>query len=971
MKSARILFALLALSVATSSGRAVADDPTTSTVSGVAGVVGRYRGFADDGGFLNILPPGQNSGVTGTMLKQIAAALKDEGDFPPHYVDQLQMYQSLVQATALTDATLTDYFKDSSFGVAEDDIGRVYKPHDDVTVIRDKSFGVPHIYGVTRYATMFGEGYSTAEDRMFFMDVLRHVGRGRLAEMIGYDEGFIGRDQGTVATSPYTEKDLTAQVNGLEESGAEGASIVADIRAYADGVNEYLKAVASDDALMPVEYTLLNHTPEPWIAEDAVAIATLVGGIFGRGGGREVRNACGLERLSKNLGDDPRTARQIFDDLHFLDDPKSPTTSSTSTPYALGESRKAIPAANPKIDCTSLVPISEAAPAVDDLAIGLGKTSSLLARDNRWAPTFNFLRTLADAQENGVHMSNAILIGGHETKSGRPIAVFGPQIGYSAPELLTEKDVHGPGIDARGVGFLGVDFYVLLGRGDSYAWSATSSGSDNVDQGILKLCNTAGGEPTLESDGYLQRDACKAFETWEHTINAPATALAPTPKNTSWAVQRSEHGPVLWRGTLADGTPIAIVEKRSTYGHEADSAFGFKQLNDPEFMAAGVDSFRLAVGNGIDYTFNWFYADNRDIAMQNSCLCPIRAEKIDATTPVLFGGPFDWSGEFLRPSQLPHAVNPDSGFLISWNNRPAPGWEASDAEFSYGPVHRSLLLSRKVRALLDADRPAEPSVVRSDIVAIMRDAATQDLRGVEVLPLLLGHMGDPPASAGARLLDMRERLEIWADSGAFRRDADDDGEYDDPVAPAIMDAWWKQVLIEIFKSDGDALLALQIGNDGLDSYSETTSAVVAAITDSTQHSFCVESGCSKELWRALRTAKSELEVEFGTSDVSLWQRTIEDDQISYATLLAGMPSMQWQNRPTFQQVVQLETDRERPTPSRDPFEVEATPPLRNGSSSKFGRDTALPALVGVGLLALIVTLGYKRQVRRRRSSHLS
>jgi acyl-homoserine lactone acylase PvdQ len=85
-------------------------------------------------------------------------------------------------------------------------------------------------------------------------------------------------------------------------------------------------------------------------------------------------------------------------------------------------------------------------------------------------------------------MSNAVLIGREHTKANRPIAVFGPQTGYFMPQLLVEKDVHGPGIDARGAAFAGTDLYVQLGRGTDYAWSATSAGADNIDQFVLRLC---------------------------------------------------------------------------------------------------------------------------------------------------------------------------------------------------------------------------------------------------------------------------------------------------------------------------------------------------------------------------------------------------------------------------------------------------------------------------------------------------
>lgn len=950
---------------ASSYGSARAQESTTTT-SGGATVDGRYRGYDDGGGFSNILPPGQNAGVTESMLAQITDALAGNAEFPPHYEDQLRMYDALVQADGLDEANLGDYFKDASFGVPPDDIGRVYQPHDDATVIRDLSFGVPHIYGRTRYATMFAQGYTTAEDRLFFMDVLRHLGRGRLSELIGYSDAFAGRDKGTVASSPYSEADLTEQVRTLEESGPDGAAIVSDVEAYADGVNAFIDAIADDPSLQPIEHKLLGVTrPDPWVTEDAVAVATLVGGIFGRGGGREVENACGLRRLAANLGGTAAVARTIFDDLHFVDDPASPTTGTVVTPYPLARPTLVDPDANPAIDCTSLRPVNEAAPATDDLAAGLGATRALLGRDRRWGPTVGFLDTFERARREGAHLSNAILVAGDRTAAGRPIAVFGPQIGYSAPELLTEKDVHGPGIDARGVGFLGVDFYVLLGRGNRYAWSATSSGSDNVDQVVLRLCEPAGGRATLDSVGYERGETCEAFETWDHVIDAPATPLAAEAQRIVWPVQRSAYGPVLWRGALVDGTPIAVVEQRSTYRSEVTSAVGFKQLNDPEFMAPGAEAFRVAVGRGIGYTFNWFYVDDRDIAFQDSCRCPIRASGTNPTLPVLAGAGHDWTGEYLDVDQLPHETNPESGYLVSWNNRPAPGWQSSDAEFDYGPVHRSQLLSKKVDALLAEDSPAAPTVTRADIVTIMRDAGTQDLRGVEMVPRLLAVMGDPPAGIDPRALDLRERLEIWSDNGAFRRDADGDGEYEDAVAPAIMDAWWPHILDAVFADDGDARRALRLSNGGRDGSSGGASALAATLDGTTQHPFCEES-CRDELWRSLRLALRDLRAEFKTATVADWKRTVEDDQIEYETLVAGMPTIDWQNRPTFQQVVQLETEGDRPEPPDGTSPTtDATTPAPGDADD--GASTGVKIAVGAVALGAIVAFAIARQRRRRRS----
>src|SRR5262249_13037164 len=133
---------------------------------------GRYHDFGDACGFLNILPPGQDGVLNGPE------AVAPQGrQYPPHVQEQLRMDADLVyNAPVLTDDRLLELYKDASFGVRADDIDRVYSPTANVTVVRDRSFGVPHIFGDTRYATMFAQGYTGAEDRLFLMDVLRHLG---------------------------------------------------------------------------------------------------------------------------------------------------------------------------------------------------------------------------------------------------------------------------------------------------------------------------------------------------------------------------------------------------------------------------------------------------------------------------------------------------------------------------------------------------------------------------------------------------------------------------------------------------------------------------------------------------------------------------------------------------------------------------------------------------------------------------
>ncbi len=875
-----ILAAIVAAAVLLGSAgdRATADPP-----------IGHYQDFGDAKGFLNILPPGQD----GTWSAADAAA--GNAAYAPHMRDQLAMYSDLVyNAPALPDDRLTDFFKDASFGVPQNDIDRVYSPTAGVTVIRDRSFGVPHIFGTTRYATMYAQGYTAAEDRLFLMDVLRHLGRARLSEFLGNTPANQSLDRGIIADAPYTEADLTAQIAAMQASGAEGAAIVSDGAAYVLGVNAYITEALSDSTKLPFEYTALGATLNPWVAEDTIAIAAQVGAQFGKGGGGEVGNHCGLKSLAIATGS-AVTARTIFDDLHLANDDEAPTTSPDAAPYMtnLGPVN---PAAHPDIDCATLDAVIDN-PGGGAFAAPTGGGDALVTE------------SIFGDQTSA---SNALVVSGAHTATGAPIAIFGPQTGYFMPQLLVEKDVHGPGIDARGASFAGVDVYVQLGRGTNYAWSATSSGADNVDQWVLELCVPGGGTPTTASMGYMHNATCKPIETYQHNQS--------TTPPISWRVERTpDYGPISQRGTLTNGTPIAIAQKRSTYGAELESARGFYRVNDPAKMANGFSDFRNAMGAGSDYTFNWLYVDATNIGYQHSCKCPQRATGVDPYLPAWGNGSWDWQG-YIPLGDQPFSLNPAQGYLASWNNKQAPEFMANDRNFGYGPVYRSQRLESRIQ-----DAIAGGNIDRAQMADIMEDAGTVDLRGQEVLPLLLQTMAPTLASQTATAQDMFARLTAWEATGAHRRDANHDGEYDDPQAPAIMDAFWSPLVHAMFDtSSSNAISHLGIGihdapsghngsafQGGMYSHvqKDLRQVLGAAVIDPFSQTYCGAGNlatCAASLWTALNTAATTLQTQFGTPIVANWKRAVVDDDVRSSGIgVSTVPAFHWIDRPTFQQLVQI------------------------------------------------------------------
>ena len=157
--------------------------------------------------------------------------------------------------------------------------------------------------------------------------------------------------------------------------------------------------------------------------------------------------------------------------------------------------------------------------------------------------------------------------------------MFGPQTGYFSPQMLMLQELQGPGISARGAAFAGLNLYVLLGRGQDYAWSATSApGPHRHVRG--GRCAHRRQRPDGGPDRYLYHGQCLAMEALEQRNSWRPTTADPTPAGSYRLLAlRTKYGLVTSaaRSAAADG----VHQLRSTYRHEADSAIGFQAFNDP------------------------------------------------------------------------------------------------------------------------------------------------------------------------------------------------------------------------------------------------------------------------------------------------------------------------------------------------------------------------------------------------------
>jgi acyl-homoserine lactone acylase PvdQ len=894
--------------VASLSPTAVAGDPAPVDV-------GADRAGESYGNLWNILPPGSNGNATALDVAVLGGTTATATS-PGHFADQLEMYDALTRRDpgTISRADIDQLYKREDFTPAT--VVSTQSPRPGLTIQRD-AFGVPFITGATFEDTEFGAGYAAVQDRMFLMDVLRHTGAARMAEFVGNTPGNVAMDQEQLRSAYYTPAEANAQIQkAAEDAGTGGPRLIAAVDSFIAGINQAQRDLCPVIAAptCPAEYVALQKTPTDWTRADIVYIASLVGGIFGKGGGQETENAAWWRSLKARFG--KKEALRIYGDLREKNDPEAPTTSTKKTPYDAAPFDPDRPGVALPDRGGATAPGTGAAVRGAAPAPGKGKVKPRLDLPNGVSVDLSQLR--------GHGMSNALLVTGKKSATGQPTAVMGPQTGYYAPQLLVEQVLVGPGIQARGVAFAGTNLFVQLGRGLDYAWSATSAGSDNIDTVAEKLCNTDGSTPSVASTGYLVGKACVPMDSQVHSETTTPNLTAPAAATTyRFQVLRTRHGIVQERTTVR-GRPVALVTQRSTYGHEVDSVLGFSEFNDPGFVHDAA-SFQRAASD-IDYTFNWFYADDKDISYYSSGLLPKRSKKVEPDLPHWAGKRYDWKG-WLSFKRHVHQTNPKRGYLVSWNNKQAPSFAAADDTWSYGAVYRSLALEKRLLSKIKGRKKID----LPGLVGVMAGGATADSRAAYTLKWLLKVIGKDPQTKAARSL-----LEQWLHSGAERVDRDRDGAYEHQAAIALFDSWWEDgsqsVAYDALSGRLGALVRQlpqrlddhpRLGGgssfNGVAWYGylskDLRSVLGKKVEGAYSTGYCGKGSlkaCRTRLRASLAGAVARVLGEQGATSVGqLTYDKHQDDIRSVTGGVVGVRPIDWQNRPTFQQVIEFFSHRPR------------------------------------------------------------
>ncbi|MGQ0536123.1 MAG: penicillin acylase family protein [Methanobacteriota archaeon] len=707
-----------------------------------------------------------------------------------------------------------------------------------VRIHRDAQ-GVPHVYADTEEALFFGEGYAQAEDRAFQMEILRRAAKGRLAEILG--EPMLGSDV-AMRRQLASEPERWAIFSALAARDRDA------LAAHADGVNAGLAAIFADPRRTPVEFAGLADPPKPWTVTDTLAILELMMQTFAEDGGDEVANAHLLLALEQEFG--PADGRRMFDDRVWYVDPESP------------------PTIDPADLSYEFPPPPAEVPAAQRALLSDGVLSAGAEATRAHEAAYEALRGIGVPMSWG---SNALLVSGRLTESGRPILLGGPQTGLFIPSLLWEVGLHGAGFDAVGVippGLPGI----AIGRTRHAAWTITSGQSDNVDTFVV----------LLDESGTKYRQG----ESWAPLRKRTETFLvngAP-PRVEAVDLLDTHYGPVV---AVSDDGRHAIVRAAAIHDGLEASVLCIARLGTATTLLEFSSCVRELSGN-----FNFYWADDGGhIAYFHVGRFPERRAGFDPRLPIPGDGTADWTG-WYPASRLPRIVDPPSGWLANWNNLPAKGWPSGDSRNAFGKMHRVGGLQRIAAAAI-ADGPLSVA----DVEVVNRRAATSDVFAFHFEPILAAAAPGPARDA---ILD-------WIRAGAPIVDADADGSIDHEGAAyweAFHAALHDRILAdELGEGLPEAFYAKEIVGANADGHGGAGyTLLLRALEGSTRHDWADDRSTPER-----ESAAHQHQEALSRASQTFGERLAMPRHTMVALGAATPPTFDRMNRGSYNQVVELST----------------------------------------------------------------
>ena len=279
-------------------------------------------------------------------------------------------------------------------------------------IYRDR-LGIPHIQAHSMLDAFLAQGFVHAQDRLWQMDYDRHRAYGRASEYMGAST--LKQDQ--------LLRRLRLEASARTDYDAVDAPTRRILDAYAAGVNAFLQTTTR----LPIEYQLLDTTPEPWQPWDAGAVFKVrhvfTGGVW--------QGKLWRARLLRRLG--PELTAKLY--------------AADSSPHPL------------------IIP-----PDADYHGPALHGLDMLRAAEG--------IVNLVPELDGG---SNSWVVAGKRTASGSPLLAGDPHRALDTPNVFYQNHLRCPTFDAIGLSFPGVPGLPHFGHNSCVAWGITTAMADYQD----------------------------------------------------------------------------------------------------------------------------------------------------------------------------------------------------------------------------------------------------------------------------------------------------------------------------------------------------------------------------------------------------------------------------------------------------------------------------------------------------------
>jgi penicillin amidase len=463
-----------------------------------------------------------------------------------------------------------------------------------VDVLRD-SLGIPHVWASSIEDALFAQGFLHASDRLWQMEQIRRVADGTLSELFG---------------ERALESDRFLRTFGMGRAAERGVEVLCAecrvrLEAYVGGVNA---ALAGWRGPLPPEFVALRARPDPWTLADLVALEKVMAwdlseydiGLLLADARRRGGDAL-LERVRPRSGPD---------DLTILG----------------GAPRSEEPPRRPP-----------SAPALSEALLGSARVPGLA-------------REMLDGA-SAVRASNAWVVGGARSRSGKPLLANDMHLELRVPTLWYLMGLHAPGLDVVGMTLPG-SAGVVAGHSTAVAWGFSNATVDDVDFFVERV------DPS-DSTRYLTPGGSEPF-----VVRTEQIRVRGRDEPVAIRVRETRHGPVVSDVDAPAGGDLLAV--RWIAHDPATTPEGVLRMNTARSAAEFVAALRLFR----DPHQNVVFADTAGtFGYWMAGRVPLRASGGPPLLPVPgWTDENEWVGE-LPFDAHPHVLDPAVGYVVTANNR--------------------------------------------------------------------------------------------------------------------------------------------------------------------------------------------------------------------------------------------------------------------------------------------------------------